>query len=83
MKPHSRPTAHIGFDRSFVALSNEITHDAQSSLLMEILALEDRATERVSRDPPSSDGSQNYLKNIDSDSPDDGESESMIRISIA
>jgi hypothetical protein len=50
---------------------------------MEILALEDRATERVSRDPPSSDGSQNYLKNIDSDSPDDGESESIIRISIA
>jgi hypothetical protein len=50
---------------------------------MEILALEDRATKRVSRDPSPSDGSQNYLKNIDSDSPDDEESESIIRISIA
>ena len=46
------PTAHICFDRSFVALSNVIPHYVQSSLLMEFLGLEYPAVERVSRDPP-------------------------------
>ena len=59
-KPHSPPTAHICFDRSFVALSNVIPHYVQSSLLMEFLGLEYPAIERVSRDPPSSDGSKNF-----------------------
>jgi hypothetical protein len=59
-KLHSPPTAHICFDRSFVALSNEMSPDAQSSLLIEFLALENPATERASRDPLSSDGSKNF-----------------------
>jgi hypothetical protein len=64
-KPYLRksslpPTAHLCFDRSFVALSNVIPHYVQSSLLMEYLGLEHPAIEWVSRDPPSSDGSKNF-----------------------
>jgi hypothetical protein len=54
------PTAHICFDRSFVALSNVISHYPQSSLLMEFLGLENCAIKKVSRDPPPSDGSKNF-----------------------
>ena len=38
------------------------------------------ATERVSTDPLSSDGSRNFGKNIDSDRPDDEESRSIVRV---
>ncbi len=55
------PTAHICSDRSFVALSNVISHYVQSSLLMEFLGLENTAIKRVSRELPSSDGSKKIL----------------------
>jgi hypothetical protein len=50
---------------------------------MEFLGLENSAIKKVSRDPLPSDGSKNFFKYIDSDSPDDEESESIIRISLA
>ncbi len=59
--PPPPPTAHICFDRSFVALSNVISHYVQSSLLMKFLGLENSAIKRVSRDLPSSDGSKKIL----------------------
>jgi hypothetical protein len=50
---------------------------------MEFLGLQYPSIEMVSREPPSSEGSKKHLKHIDSDSPDDEESESIITISIA
>ena len=87
-KPYLReislpPTAHIWFDRSFVALSNVISHYVQSSLLIEFLGLEYSAIKWVSRDLSALDEPDFFLKHTDSDSPDDEESESIIRISIA
>ncbi len=55
------PTAHICSDRSFVALSNVISHYVQSSLLMAFSGLENTAIKRVSRELPSSDGSKKIL----------------------
>ena len=77
------PTAHICFDKSFVALSNVISHYVQSSLLMEFLGLEYLAIEKGFQRHTILRWIQNFLKGIDSDSPDDEESESIIRISIA
>jgi hypothetical protein len=50
---------------------------------MNFLGLENSAIKRVSRELPSSDGSKKKFKYMDSDSPDDEESESIIRISLA
>jgi hypothetical protein len=50
---------------------------------MEFLGLEYPAIERVSRDLPILRWIKKILKDIDSDSPADEESESIIRISIA
>ncbi len=60
-KPHSPPTVLVCFDRSFVALSNVMSHYPQSSLVMEFLGLENSAIKKVSRDPSPSDGSKNFL----------------------
>ena len=75
--------ALIWFDRSFVALSNMISHYVQSSLLIEFLGLEYPAIQWVSRDLSALDELNCFLKHTDSDNPDDEESESIIRISIA
>jgi hypothetical protein len=83
VKSHSPPTAHIWFDRSFDALSNEMCHELQSSLEMEFLGLEYLGTEEGFQRPFGQRRVQNFFKNSDSDSPADGESKSIIRISIA
>ena len=83
MKSHSPPTAHTWFDRSFDALSNEILAEVQSSLFMEFLGLEYSAIEKGCQRPVVLRRTQKLLKNRDSDSPDDEESKSIIRISVA
>ncbi len=77
------PTAHICFDRSFVALSNVISHYVQSSLLIEFLGLENSAIKKGFQRPTTLRWFKKNFKYIDSDSPDDEESESIIRISLA
>ena len=58
-------------------------HELQSSLEMEFWAWNTWVLKRVSRDPSASDESKIFFKNSDSDSPADGESKSIVRISIA
>ena len=77
------PTAHIWFDRSFDALSNEILPEVQSSLFMEFLSLEYSAVEKGFQRPVIVRRIQKLLKSSDSDSPDDEESKYITRIYIA
>ncbi len=58
-------------------------HYVQSSLLMEFLGLEYPAIEKGFQKHTILRWMKKNLKDIDSDSPDDEESESIIRISIA
>jgi len=83
VKSHSPPTAHIWFDRSFDALSNEILPEVQSSLFMEFLSLEYSAVEKGFQRPVVLRRIQKLLKSSDSDSSDDEEFKYIIRISIA
>ncbi len=58
-------------------------HELQSSLEMEFLGLEYLGTEEGFQRPFGQRRVQNFFQNSDSDSPADGESKSIIRISIA
>ena len=60
-----------------------ISHYVQSSLLIEFLGLEYPAVQWVSRDLSALEKLNFFLEHTDSDSPDDEEPESIIRISIA
>jgi hypothetical protein len=58
-------------------------HELQSSLEMEFLGLEYLGTEEDFQRPFGQRRVQIFFKNSDSDSPADGESKTIIRISIA
>ena len=59
------------------------SHYVQSSPLIEFLGPEYLALQWVSRDLSALDELNFFFKHADSDSPDDEESESIIRISVA
>jgi hypothetical protein len=83
-KSHSPSTAHRCFDRSIADLSNMIYHYAQSSLLMRFSGWKSGSIGRIFEKPtPLIRWIENILKMIDSDSPGNGKSESIIGISLA